>query len=75
MFGFLKKPKPQVHTASIPTGRPLQYFLPLEAFTDPETNSQYAIGQRYTVRKGNARLAEKVAIWEGQGKVTTKEIS
>jgi hypothetical protein len=45
------------------------YFIPTQDFFSTETRSQYVKGQRYTVRKGNDKLALLVKQWLDAGKV------
>ena len=52
----------------------LRYFYVLKSFEDPKTQSQYIEGQKYTVRKGNITLDEKVKYWAAGGKVKIEEI-
>lgn len=44
-------------------------FTPLETFRDEDLRSDYVVGFNYTIRPGNARLAEKVSEWLEAGKV------
>jgi hypothetical protein len=44
-------------------------FTPLKDFHDADLRSDYCVGCNYTVRPGNAALAEKVEAWVTDGKV------
>lgn len=44
-------------------------FEAIENFVDPDLRSEYVAGQQYTVRAGNALLADKVEAWVAEGRV------
>ena len=44
-------------------------FTPKHDFWSEEMKSQYVAGLTYTIRPGNAKLAEAVGQWIDQGKV------
>ncbi|MCF6216840.1 MAG: hypothetical protein L3J58_11805 [Emcibacter sp.] len=74
-MNFFKWFWPSKKTETIqPNGDVLRFFHVLEYFVDPKTKSQYIEGQKYTVRKGNKALDEKVKYWAAGGKVKIEEI-
>ena len=69
-MGFFDKKKetPRV-VMTIPSAPILYRFRALKNFWSDGFNSQYSIGQKYSVRQGNDKLATAVSQWITQGKV------
>lgn len=63
-------------TASIPTGKPILYFIPNITFDDTIGGQicTYVKDEQYTLRENNDELAEKLNLWRSSNLVKMIEI-